>query len=249
MSEKRKHIGFSSQRIRVAWMDHAARLARETTSSPEVQEALLTHLGKDLAGGVKGKRGSREKAATVLTRTWITPPKDLEALRNDCLALMETATDSSTRLAMHWAILGAVYPFWLAVATSVGRLLRLQRTVTASQVRRRLSETYGDRELVARATRTVLRSYVDWQVLEGVEPRGTYRMSAQTEVEDPRLVALLAQGILYSELNGTMPVQEMMNHPALFPFSLTQVHSRALADGSSHLEIHQTGSGKVITLT
>lgn len=229
-------------------MDYAARLAREGASSTEVQEALLAHLAKDLAGDVRGKRGSREKATTVLMRTWITPPKRLEALRDDCLELVTAATDTLDRVAIHWAMLGAVYPFWLAVAACAGRLLRLQETVTASQVRRRLSETYGDRELVARAARTVLRSYVNWEVLDSTDSRGTYSANAAIELEDPRLVALLAESLLCSGSNGTMSVQDLVTHPALFPFRLGQINSRALASASSRLHVYETGGCEAIGL-
>ena len=230
-------------------MEYSARLAREGASSPAVQEALLAHLATDLAGDVRGKRGSREKATTVLMRTWITPPQDLEALRNHCLELIKGTLDSSIRVAIHWAMIGAVYPFWLAVAASAGRLLRLQKTVTASQIRRRLSETYGDRELVARATRTVLRSYVDWGVLDGVDTRGTYSAKLLIEVEDPGLVALLAEAILCSSPNDTIRVQDFLLHPGLFPFRLGNLNSRTLASASRRLEVHDTGAGKILALT
>jgi len=229
-------------------MDYAARLAREGSPSAAVQEALLAHLARDLAGDVRGKRGSREKAATVLMRTWIAPPQDLEALRNECLGLMEGTPDSSIRVAIHWAVIGAVYPFWLSVAASAGRLLRLQRTFTASQIRRRLSETYGDRELVARATRTVLRSYVDWGVLDGVGTKGTYSAAASIEIEDPRLLSLLAEALLHSSLNSTMSVQDLPTHPALFPFRFDQLNYRTLASASNRLDVHETRGGEVIGL-
>jgi len=229
-------------------MEYSARLAREGASSAEAQESLLAHLARDLAGGVRGKRGSREKATTVLMRTWITPPRDLEALRNHVLELMKGTLDSSIRVAIHWAMLGAVYRFWLAVAASTGRLLRLQETVTASQVRRRLSETYGDRELVARATRTVLRSYVDWGVLNGVGAKGTYGVARSIEVEDPRLIALLADAILCATPSNRMSTHELFTHPALFPFRLGQISSRDLASASSRLAVYETGGGEVIGL-
>ena len=229
-------------------MEYSARLAREGAPSAEVQEALLAHLSLNLAGDVRGKRGSREKATTVLMRTWITPPSDLAGLRNDCLGLMNATPDSSIRVAIHWAMLGAVYPFWLAVAASTGRLLRLQETVTASQVRRRLSETYGDRELVARATRTVLRSYVDWGVLDGVDTKGAYMAAKSIELEDHRLVALLAEALLCSGASGTMSVQDLFTHPALFPFRLGQINHRAFVATPSRLHVYETGGDEVIGL-
>jgi len=248
MSDRAKQIGFSSQRIRLAWMDYAARLVHEATSISEAKEALLVHLGLDLAGSVKGNRSSREKALTVLMRTWITPSPDLKALRDDCLTLLDGASDSMSRVAIHWAMIGAAYPFWLAVATSAGRLLRLQQSLTASQVRRRLSETYGDRELVARATRTVLRSFVDWGVLDGAGTKGTYSASPLIELDASRIVAPLFEALVGVKPGNRMSSHELVTHPSLFPFRLGQISPQAIAAASRRLEVHETGSGEVIGL-
>ena len=69
----------------------------------------------------------------------------------------------------------AVYPFWSSVATQVGRLLRLQGSAAAAQVQRRIREQYGERETVARRARYVLRSYLDWGVLQETGAPGVYR--------------------------------------------------------------------------
>ena len=248
MSDRTKQIGFSSQRIRIDWMDYAARLAQEASSISELKAALFAHLGLDLAGDVKGKRSSREKALTVLMRSWITPPPDLEALRDDCLVLVGDIPDSMSRVAIHWAMIGAAYPFWLAVAARVGRLLRLQQSFTASQVRRRLSETYGDRELVFRASRTVLRSYVDWGVLMGGDSKGSYGAAPPITVEDPRAVASLVEAILRAAPGSGTRAQELLGHPALFPFALGRDAARGIVAVSKRLTVSEMVTGKLIML-
>ena len=66
----------------------------------------------------------------------------------------------------------AAYPFWGAVAAQTGRLLRLQGTVAAAQVQRRIKEGYGERDTVSRAARRVLRSFIDWRVLTDTATKG-----------------------------------------------------------------------------
>jgi len=68
----------------------------------------------------------------------------------------------------------AVYPFWASVATQVGRLLKLQGSVAAAHVQRRMRESYGERETVSRRVRFVLRSYVAWRVLRETGAQGVY---------------------------------------------------------------------------
>jgi len=242
-------IGFSSQRLRIEWMDYAVRLAQEGATSAQVHEALLALLSANLAGEKRGMRGSREKAATIIMRTWIRVPCELNGLRDTSLSILGTTDDRGMRIATHWAMLGASYPFWFSVAANTGRLLRLQETITAAQIQLRLRESHGDRELVARATRTVLRSFIEWGVLAESDGRGTYSASSLVNVEDPRLVAGFAEALLYSSSKETMGVHELHTHPALFPFHLGDINPRSLTDVSHRLEVHDTGRGEVLALT
>jgi len=68
----------------------------------------------------------------------------------------------------------AVYPFWSGVAVQVGRLLRHQGPAAAAHIQRRVREQYGEREPVSRAARRVLRSYLDWGVLQETDTKGIY---------------------------------------------------------------------------
>jgi hypothetical protein len=68
----------------------------------------------------------------------------------------------------------AVYPFWSGVAIQTGRLLRLQGSAAAAHVQRRIREQYGERETVSRAACRVLRSYLDWGVLQETGANGVY---------------------------------------------------------------------------
>ena len=106
--------------------------------------------------GGRSTRGNREKTITILLRTWFSVPDELVELRDEGLELLRSYPRSD-HLLIHWGMVGAVYPFWMMVATHVGRLLRLQRSAAASQIQRRIREQYGERATVSVATRRVLR--------------------------------------------------------------------------------------------
>ena len=152
------------------------------------------------------------------------------------------AMESTERLAVHWGMTMAVYPFWNAVATQVGRLLRLHGVATAAQVRRRVQEQYGERPTVARATRRVVRSFVDWGVLADTETRGRYVAGEPRPVRAPAVVAWLAEAALHvrdSELGA--PVQELLGQPGLFPFRVSYVTARGLVGESPRLDMAHQG--------
>ena len=79
----------------------------------------------------------------------------------------------------------AAYPFWRVVADVTGRLFRLQGSVVPIQVQRRAKELLGEREVVARSTRYVLRAFADWGVIDDARKKGEYSPAATARIADP----------------------------------------------------------------
>lgn len=165
---RRDRIGFT-QRIHLDWLDHTANLVLAGNPREEIVVALRERLKEKLSVGNQPVRANRDKATSILTKIWVTVPKELQSLRDEGPDHLR-AWSPSDRLLVHWCMCMcmAVYPFFGTVANAVGRLLRLQRTAGAAQVQRRL----GERETVARAARRILRAYIDWGVLEQTGQKG-----------------------------------------------------------------------------
>ncbi len=257
-----------SQRIRLEWLDEAAELARAGRNRAQAWSALAETLQEKVSVGGTSPRSNREKTLTVLTRIWCGPPLRLVPLRDAGLRLLDgigpaeameplEATEPSEvtepagvteptaptgRLAAHWGMTMAVYPFWNAVAAQVGRLLRLQGVATAAQVHRRVQEQYGERPTVARATQRVVRSFVDWGVLADTETRGRYVAGEPCPVRTPALAAWLAEAALHvRDGEPVAPVQELLGQPGLFPFRVSYVTARGLAAESPRLDVAHQG--------
>jgi hypothetical protein len=135
----------------------------------------------------------------------------------------------------------AVYPFWAGVAMQVGRLLRLQGSAGAAQVQRRVREQLGERETVARAARRVLRSYLDWGVLQETGKKGIYTASPALAIDDHRVIAWLVEASLRARSTGSAPLKELLDSPALFPFRLKPITAEAVRSSSAGLELVRYG--------
>jgi hypothetical protein len=135
----------------------------------------------------------------------------------------------------------ATYPFWGAVATSVGRLLRLQGTAAAAHVQRRVREQYGERDTVSRAARRVLRAFADWGVLAETAEKGVYQQGLSKTISDPGLIAWLVEASLHASPNASAPLRTLLDTPALFPFRLAQVSAPQLAASSARIEAIRHG--------
>ena len=238
MTDRFTQIGFS-QRIRLEWLEQTAKLILAGTARQAVPDALQELLHDKLSVGGHAERGNREKAITILMQIWVTVPPALLYLRDIGLELLQQLPPDE-HLAVHWGMTMAVYPFFGNVAGSVGRLLRLQGTAAAVQVQRRVREKYGERDTVSRATRRVLRTFVDWGVLAEGSTAGVYVPGQVLAVTNHRLAVWLVEAVLHTIANNMSPLRALIDAPSLFPLILERLPTDALV-ASRRMEIIHHG--------
>lgn len=215
---QRQQIGFS-QRIRLEWLEHTAGLVLAGCTRAQVEAALQDLLRDRLSVGGTAERGNREKAITILLRTWVSVPDTLRPLRDEGLDHLQRLPVRE-HLPVHWGMTMGAYPFFAAVAQVVGRLLRLQGAAAAIQIQRRVREQLGERATVARAARRILRCFVDWGVLCETEHKGIYQSAPVRSLPDKRLVGWLIEAALISSGVRRAALRAIVESPSLFPFSV-----------------------------
>jgi len=239
MTRRTDQIGFS-QRVRLEWLEKTVSLILAGNDRAAINEALQALLRDKVSIGGQAERGNREKIITILLKMWLTVPNVLEPLRVEGLELFKRAPKNA-HLAIYWGMTMAVYPFWADVATQAGRLLRLQGSVAAAQVQRRIREQYGERETVSRAARRVLRSYLDWGVLQESGSKGIYYAGATLVIDDSRLIAWLAEASLRAKANGAAPLKDLIDSPSFFPFRIKPIPAAILVTESPRLDFLRHG--------
>lgn len=221
--------------VRLEWMDAAAgRLAAGDT--PKIARDYIWEL---LEGVVAGSTTStaRGKTITVLARVWLAPPAAALPLRDAAVEVLAHAS-ADERLAIHWAMFSAAYPFFVDVAGLVGKSLALNGEVALSQLTRRLVDTWGDRSTLRLAAQRLMRSMVQWGALRDGGKVGLYLAPQKKAVLPSAIVEFLLEGLLVSAQRG-MPLAQMASHPSLFPF---HVHADLTAlRRSERLRIHRQG--------
>ena len=220
-----KEVGFS-QRIQLEWLERTAELALAGKSKEEILNELQELLRNRLSVGGKSLRGNREKAITILLRTWVHVPKKLEPFRNDGLAILQNLP-AQDHLPLHWGMVIAVYPFFRLVAETVGRLIQLQNNFNVAQILRRLFEQYGERETVKRAAQRILRCFVDWGVLLDSEEKGGYQAISKGSPKNQRLTLWLIEALLISTNADSIPLADALRSPSFFPFVLKAINIQA----------------------
>jgi hypothetical protein len=210
---ERTTIGFD-RRIDIEWLDAAAGRVAAGDPPAQVRE-FLWNLLEGAVGG-DSVHSARGKTLTVLMRIWVTVPSIAESLRDAAIKRIPLASPEE-RLAMHWAMSIACYPFFSEVTAHAGKLLTLHEQVNVSQIIRRMTEIWGDRSTLPRAVQRVLRSIVQWGTLREGTNKGIFIPPSRRIALSEDLAELLAQAILVSHGRG-MSFWQVSSHPALFPF-------------------------------
>lgn len=208
MTSSAPQIGFD-RFIHLDWVTVALK-ARAGTGSLEEVKAVLEAAGL----GVE----ARKKTRTVLNRLWLEPRPELAEFADRGAAIFQEdpAVPAS---ALTWGMAIATYPFFGKVAELVGRLTALQGDCASSEVHRRMSEVYGEREGTYRMTNMVLQSQSNWGALERVEKGKRLVRLAPVVLTNDDAVAWLIEGAVRF-LGKAVSVGSLQSLPVLYPFVL-----------------------------
>jgi len=236
VSTKRRTIGFD-RKIQLDWLDATADWAAQGLSVVDIRERLEQLLEGKVAG--TGPHSARGKTMTVLLHIWVLVPDALVPLRDDGFSLLRDRSGRD-RLPLHWGMCMATYPFFRDVAATTGRLLSLQGTVALSQVVRRMTESWGERSTLIRATQRLVRSFVEWGVLVETDERGIFASAPKFTVAHGNGLGpwLLEAGISNCERQAR-PFRSLVGAASFFPLNL-KLSPRDVVS-SPRLEVYRQG--------
>ena len=211
----RSKIGFD-RTIASEWVDVA--LARVIAGdAPEAARRFLWDFLEGIEAGTTNNSG-RGKTLTVLTRLWVSEPAHATPLKRAALDVV-VSVSGNERIGIHWAMACATHPFFFDVATHVGKLIKLHGHANRSQIKRRMTDDWGDRSTLERTIQHVLKSMTQWGLLRAGKEHGSLIAQSQRTSIEKNVGLLLLQAVLLSHGKG-LPVTSLIDHPALFPFAI-----------------------------
>lgn len=226
--------------VRLKWLEQTAYLFLAGNEASAVKTALQESLQGSFRSSNMNVRGSLDKTITILMKIWVRPPSELHPLQQEGLKLL-SHLKREAHIAVHWGMITAVYPFWGTVAAHVGRLIRLQGSVKHAEVYRRIIEQYGQRPTVKYAVSRVLRSMVDWGVLNDTQSKGVYVQGNLYSIKSPELITWLVEASLHARRNGSAAINDLLDSPSIFPFRMAYVSADHMASLSPRLTILRHG--------
>ena len=243
MSKRHEKIAFK-QIVRLEWMDRTLSLVLAGYSESEIRAQLDQYLSTQRQSGGEGE--VRNKAtygmSLVLLSCWFRKEPELEDFRK-ALLMQANPSDPHDWRPLHWAMLAASYPYFAWVNEHVGRLFSLQDSITSGQVYERMKQTFGDKEMVARNTRYVVRTLVSWGLLEEeAGKKGQYRIPSVYQIQDSRVTELLLEGLLLAMPDERCELNTLLRHRALYGFSIEYVSPQELVRlSNARISLNQVG--------
>ena len=240
---RRKTIGFD-RRLALDWLEATASRVAAGDSLEELRAGMWQYLD----GKVSGDKfnSDRGKTMTVLTRIWGKVPAAVEPLKSRAVAVFQTSK-ARDHLALHWAMAIASYPVFSDVAATAGRLLTLQNSFSLAQLTNRMVAQWSERPVLVKSTQRIIRSLVDWGALADTETRGVYGRAPKSLPVSKEIALLLCEALLLDNEHHSLPANQLLDHPALFPFT----HSLTLADLREEpvFDVHRQGvAGDLVEL-
>ena len=217
----------------------------QTTMSVRTGTATLNDLNKVLDAANLGK-AAKKKTQTVLNRLWLEPRPELAEFASRGIQLFAEKSDVSP-IVLSWGMAIAAYPFFGQVAELVGRLTSLQGDCASSEIHRRMSELFGEREGTYRMTNMVLQSQANWGAIKRIDNGKRLVRCEKLTVIDPPVVEWLVEAVLRFK-GKPLSVPTLQTVPVIFPFRL-EPSLAYIASKSMILELRsEASSDQFVTL-
>ncbi len=239
MNKNQPLVGFDRY-IAFEWLEKTAHWVMEGNSTKEMHEFIDDYLLTFISGET-----SKRKTKNVLFGAWVNSDLKNGDFKEQAKKLYQT-TSKNERIAIHYGMIIASYPFFLSLSKVLGRLFKLQDDVSRKEFYRRCIEVHGDRDSIKRAAARYLQSLVEWRLLDGSE-KGTVKPFSKICLENPVLVTWLLSSVIFSCGKDRLSVDDIVSDPAWFPFEIT--YSAFQIGQAPLLEVdHQSAGSTLISL-
>lgn len=223
-------IGFD-RLVQLDWAATAIKVRAGKLTRDTLSELLAAAgLGKEAAA----------KTRTKLNALFLAPQPSLADFAARGIQLSKNDENAEVP-AVSWGMAIASYHFFGKVAEFTGRLTSIQGDCSSLEIHRRMSEVFGDREVVKRATQAVLQTQANWGALARVEKGKRLVRLAPMALSNEQLVSWLVEAaVRYA--GKALAVSTLKSHAVLYPFELGPSLSYVIAH-SPTLDLRSEGSG------
>ncbi|MDD2879385.1 MAG: hypothetical protein PHQ58_03025 [Rhodoferax sp.] len=237
MKKSVPQIGFD-RFIQLDWIAAVIKVRAGTSSADALSELLeASVLGKE----------SRAKTRTKLNALGLEPRPEFADFIDRGVSIFKSSDKSDGIAAFAWGAAIASYPYFGKIAEFTGRLTSIQGDCSVSEIHRRMSEVYGDREATKRATQAVIQTQANWGAIERVEKgKRLVRLPIKSITKDMAIAWLVEAALRYQ--GKAVSLAALQSLPVIYPFALEQPLGYLMSN-SPMLEVRSEGpSNQLVAL-
>lgn len=138
------------------------------------------------------------------------------------------------------------YQVFFDLCTVIGGLYAFRDDITLAQIRNRIFEKWGARDTLQNCLPKNLQTIRELKAMIPSGTLGTYNRNIMT-MENPQVMQLLCAAIIERSGKEYMTWEEIIQHPALFPFRISNTTQADMA-ACDHLTLERMGDDVVIHL-
>lgn len=218
-------------------LDVALRVATEHGDAADARQ-LLTVALRDFVTPQEAENKTRK----VLTRVWVVPPTDAQAMIRWGIEHQHEMTD---RRALHFGALLATFPFFGSIVAAVGRQIHLDGAADRKSLRAFARSTFGEREFIDAGASKSLATMRNLGVLDG--PRdGPYCMARRLVVPlsfsswflHALALTRQAESVRVAELSRAFELTALEVEPTASPYPMLDLHAE---NGSTVAVVREPG--------
>ena len=229
-----ERIGLSKN-VKLEWMNLAAELKATGKTQDEAYPILNDKIAETIKSSVNLKQ-----IRVILFNMWYRPEDWFLEKSTECI----NSISLSERIAVHWALLLKRYSVFFDLSTVIGDLFSYRDEITLGQIRNRIIEKWGARETLQNALPKNIQTYKELTAIDDGKAPGSY-LKGNITVDDPHIVHLLVAALLEQSGREYMRWEDILQHPALFPFHIQHVTQADMA-ACEYLLLERMGDDVVI---
>lgn len=236
----KNNIGFD-RRLDPVWLDYLSSMVLKSKTVDEIKKNLRQVIGRSLNGSQ-----SIRKTITVMMRLWhYIPEEDIDIVERSKDLLKEISLGE--RLWIYWGLIILRYPFVKDIAEITGRLLDLKGNVSASEIKNRIVERWGDRYTVKRTVQMVTETMKDFGFIKVDKSRPTHVFEClPRKMTSNKKLTLWFIEILLRTIkdNKMLPISEISRQYCAFGFEINMPIGELLRNDK--LELRREGTELIL---
>lgn len=207
--------------IKLSWMKKAVSLLPENLSEIEYRKELDEHLAFEIDSPT-----NRRKAREIMMRVWYKDSEGVEKLQRKGRELIQKYPDELTTIG--WCMIPLAYPVFADYAKLMGKMFEFQDVITTTQIKQKMFDQLGERNIIEFATSKVISTMKEMQVVRSIRV-GKHEAVVKI-ITNEEIIAFILEVAMFLDNSSYYAFSALSEFAFLFPFNFKITKEQLMQD-------------------